>query len=674
MNVNPNVKILVILLLTCIVRTHAQSLVSAPGGTPGYVASSGNTLSPQNGNGTLGTIFDSTACGLQFVTASQNANIIKAFLWTNGSGTGAAQTATISGPMGVQSFPMPIVGMDQDFCWVYPAAYTYRADVTAAIAGDGTYNISGLLTNPPTANNDMNGAMLMIIFNDPTATFEGRIILADGALTILSGTGTANITYDPVCTAPSSSAAFCIMSDMQYAGSSVNLNSSPLAFTGTWWNYIQLPTTLVTGQATSSFTATKTGDCFCMCMVGLYMQTSACISCPSTVQLTFNTTSTPDLCNTCNGTAAVTFVSGGMGPYSYAWGTSPVQTTATASGLCAGTYSVVVTSSGGFYSDTQLVVVPPAGAAIALQASQQNVTCNGGSDGTAMLTGNGGTGPYNFLWSPAVPFTSQDDTTTAQGLTAGIYLVTMMDAFGCGGSFTFTITEPSPIGLTIDSIVNPTCNGDSNGLILLSASGGNGGYVWNWSHGDTTNSPGQLGAGIYSVVVSDSSGCTASDTIILTEPPEVTFSAPYDTLCMSHGVITLTGASPPGGLFSGTGVTANMFDASLANVGFNVITYTDSASQCMATDSIFVDICTDIGSTMQNGISIYPNPASDILYVTVPVQCTLEMYNQTGQLVYQESLSRIANTIDLSGFSAGIYYVRIVGGNFSEGRKIMVND
>ncbi|MCX6311557.1 MAG: hypothetical protein NT084_07950 [Bacteroidetes bacterium] len=160
-----------------------RSTTDCPGvpGACGYTGDSTNAIArsgpqtPQNGNGTLGVCFSMTKCGLDFTSASQRlgrrgslagvlqpapfvisgipvgAVIEKAFLWAEGSGNGAAQTATVNGPLGPGNYPMAVVGQGPDKCWGYSGSYTYRADVTAAVNGNGTYNISGILTNPPTA-------------------------------------------------------------------------------------------------------------------------------------------------------------------------------------------------------------------------------------------------------------------------------------------------------------------------------------------------------------------------------------------------------------------------------------------------------------------------------------------------------------------------------------------
>ena len=168
---------------TLISQNASQAARNCPGipGACGYPSQNQNhspsvpNPAPQNGNGTLGVIFDMQKCGLNYAHASQRlgkrfspaginqpapfvisgiptcAVIEKAYLWAEGSGNGAAQTATIAGPLRTANYPMAIVGTGPDKCWGYGGTYTYRADVTASFGGNGTYNVSGLLTNPPTS-------------------------------------------------------------------------------------------------------------------------------------------------------------------------------------------------------------------------------------------------------------------------------------------------------------------------------------------------------------------------------------------------------------------------------------------------------------------------------------------------------------------------------------------
>jgi gliding motility-associated-like protein len=543
---------------------------------------------PQNGNGTLGNIYQRTACGLNFSTASQRigqrftplgvpqpapfvisgiptcAIIEKAYLWAEGSGNGAAQTATVNGPYGTANYPMAIVGQGPDKCWSslgYTGTYTYRADVTASIGGNGTYNISGLLTNPPTAGNDMDGATLIVVWSDPTQTYRGTIILDDGAIVVLGGIGSHNMSFPAVCGPTTGAQAFFCVGDIQMAIGSASANGTPVGFAWNWWNYAQTATTVAAGQTTSNFTVNTGGDCFNLCVAGLYYRTT-CVACTPAAALTLTTSTTPASCSACNGTATVNVTPAGS--YTYSWNTVPAQTGPTATGLCAGTYVVTVTSPCG--TATATVTVPTSGGAITLNnTSQTNVTCNGSCNGSAVMTASGGTAPYTFVWSPAVTNTTAGATTTASGLCAGVYTCTATDAGGCTGTQTVTITQPPAISAT-QSQVNVTCNGSCNGSATVVASGGTGTYTYAWSpSGGTGATATGLCAGNYTCVISSPAGCTRTVSFTITQPPPITATQSQVNLtcngvCNGSATVVASGGtgtytylwSPSGG----TGATA----------------------------------------------------------------------------------------------------------------------
>ncbi|HET6993190.1 MAG TPA: hypothetical protein VFJ43_17785, partial [Bacteroidia bacterium] len=290
--------------------THANTNCPGVPGACGYINNvtattrSSGPQSPQNGNGTLGNIYNNTACGLNFTSASQRlgqrftpigiaqpapfvisgiptcATIVKAFLWAEGSGNGAAQTATINGPAGSANYPMAIVGQGPDKCWGYAGSYTYRADVTPSVNGNGTYNISGILTNPPTSGNDMDGATLMVIYSDPTQTYRGTIIIDDGAIIVNGGNASYNMVYPAVCGATTNAQAFFCIGDIQFNPNSWSANGTPCPLSWNWWNYNQVATTINSGQTTSNFAVSTAGDCYNLCVTGIYYRTT-CVACAS---------------------------------------------------------------------------------------------------------------------------------------------------------------------------------------------------------------------------------------------------------------------------------------------------------------------------------------------------------------------------------------------------------
>ncbi|MEO7978604.1 T9SS type A sorting domain-containing protein, partial [Flavobacterium sp.] len=111
-------------------------------------------------------------------------------------------------------------------------------------------------------------------------------------------------------------------------------------------------------------------------------------------------------------------------------------------GLTAGSYTVTVTDANGCTATRNYTITQPTAINTAT-GSQTNVSCNGGSNGSASVTPSGGTPGYTYSWSP-----SGGTAATATGLTAGSYTVTVTDANGCTATRNYTITEPAAIDAT----------------------------------------------------------------------------------------------------------------------------------------------------------------------------------------------------------------------------------
>lgn len=571
---------------------------------------------PQDGNGTLGVIYDQQLCGLDYTAASQRigqrftpqgvpqpapfvisgipacAVIERAYLWAEGSGNGAAQTATIAGPSGTQNFPMAVCGQGPDKCWGYSGSYTYRADVTSVISGNGTYNISGLLTNPPTTGNDMDGATLLVVWSDPSQSWAGRIVIADGAIVINGGTTTYNMPISPVvCGATTNARAFMGVGDIQFAPGPCTANTTPVPIAWNWWNFEQVNTTVAVGSGNAPFTMVANSDCYNLCIAGLYFRTTTCTSCPTSTAMTASISSTPATCSQCNGTATVSNVTGATGPFTYSWSPSGGNA-ATATGLCAGNYTVTITSANGCQVLTQTVNVASAGGAVSLTSSGvTNASCFAGADGSATVVASGGSSPYTFSWSPVVPSTSTFTQSTATGMSAGTYIVTTTDINGCTGQQTVTITAPTAVNGVLTSTA-VACPNDSSGSVSVTASGGTGPYTYLWSpSGATTPTVNGLPGGSYSVTVTDNNGCTFTQTVAITSPPAmVTAMTATNVLCFGgntgSAAVSISGGSPgftyqwsPAG---GTNDTATGLSAGVYTV------VTTDANGCTSTSSVSV--------------------------------------------------------------------------------------
>ncbi|MBK6819892.1 MAG: SprB repeat-containing protein [Bacteroidetes bacterium] len=170
-------------------------------------------------------------------------------------------------------------------------------------------------------------------------------------------------------------------------------------------------------------------------MFRCYLHNYRCRSCKQTASATITdptgltaTASGTDVdCNgNCNGTATVT-PAGGTPGYSYSWNTTPIQTTQTATGLCAGTYTATVTDANGCivlatinYQRTYTINYFVLHNVTDLLAAEPG-------DGQATVVASGGVGPYTYLWND-IPGTTND---IATGLCAQTYIVTVTDANAC---------------------------------------------------------------------------------------------------------------------------------------------------------------------------------------------------------------------------------------------------
>ncbi|MBS1781410.1 MAG: gliding motility-associated C-terminal domain-containing protein [Bacteroidetes bacterium] len=237
------------------------------------------------------------------------------------------------------------------------------------------------------------------------------------------------------------------------------------------------------------------------------------------VKLVASVTATTNVsCHSGNNGAATVSTTGGTGSYTYRWNTSPAQTTATATGLTAGSYIVTVTDSNGC-SDTALAVITEPTALDASIYSTTQVSCNGGNNGIAVATATGGTPNYTYSWNTSPAQT----TATATGLTAGVYTITVTDAHGCTDTALATISQSTSLVASIASSTNIACYGGTNGAASVSVSGGTPSYTysWNTTPARTTSSVTGLATGNYTVTVTDAKGCSSFATVAITQPAQL---------------------------------------------------------------------------------------------------------------------------------------------------------
>lgn len=151
---------------------------------------------------------------------------------------------------------------------------------------------------------------------------------------------------------------------------------------------------------------------------------------------------------------------------------------------------------------------------------ENDVTCNGGNNGSAAVLASDGNPPYTYLWSDG------QTNATATGLVATNYTCVVTDNSSATASISVIINEPNLIGLNITSQEDITCT--STGQVVVQATGGVGPYSYSWPSGGSTNLEGGFtNPGTYTVSITDSNNCQITFPVQIFEDKEIpTISIP----------------------------------------------------------------------------------------------------------------------------------------------------
>ncbi len=138
---------------------------------------------------------------------------------------------------------------------------------------------------------------------------------------------------------------------------------------------------------------------------------------------------------------------------------------------------------------------------------ENNIGCQGSKNGSIKVTVSGGTRPYSYKWS-----ISGTSGTTANGLGAGLYEVTVTDKSQNTSVASITLTDPEPVQIDLVSNNRVTNPENPDGSVYVNITGGAGGYTYNWSNGTKNQNLMNARSGPYTLTVTDKNGCLASST------------------------------------------------------------------------------------------------------------------------------------------------------------------
>ena len=331
----------------------------------------------------------------------------------------------------------------------------------------------------------------------------------------------------------------------------------------------------------------------------------------------------------------------------------------------SGNYNVIVTDMNGCSDSASagmMVIENPLPVVLVTGTSQ---FCAGDSAGLFSSLG------ASFQWFMDGMPIGGATASTYYASVAGIYNVIVTDTNGCSDSASagMMVTE-NPLPL-VD--LGPDLTACDSAIV----DAGNPGSSYLWCDASTTQTVVINSTGSCYVVVTDVNGCRSSDTITVTinASPVVGLTSTVDSTCINGPSLTLTG-TPAGGTYSGSGVTGNVFDPTVAGLGAHIVSYffTDSTGCAgMDTMTITVNVCVGTNSPVSlDAASLFPNPTAGNLHITLSASSTVSFYNAIGEIVLCKQLAKGMHILDLSSLPDGVYFARVESGeNVSVQRVVM---
>ncbi|MEM8907305.1 MAG: gliding motility-associated C-terminal domain-containing protein, partial [Bacteroidota bacterium] len=351
-------------------------------------------------------------------------------------------------------------------------------------------------------------------------------------------------------------------------------------------------------------------------------------------------------------------VTGGIGPLTYAWNNG-AGNEAIASQLAPIVYTLTVTD-GNNCSAVETILVEEY-AAIEANLATALPSCYNFSDGGIEVNFIRRDGivqdlsDYRFVWN------TNDSLAFVDGLAGGQnYTVTITDVEGCTAVANGFLEEPDPIGLTL-SIADASCAGGADGeATVVNAQGPNGPFSYQWdtnAANQNTARADSLATGIYTVRVSDTTGCWIDTTVVIGQPDPIQFNfGVEDNLCPEDALAQIStgilGGTPGYQLAWSTGSDQTSLDS--LSAGRYYLTLTDG-NNCLSIDSVDVPAIPPM--------SLNPIPTDPSCVGDRDGRLVVEV--SQGQAPYQFSLDGVEflGTNTLIGLSAGTYEIFVRDAN-----------
>lgn len=351
----------------------------------------------------------------------------------------------------------------------------------------------------------------------------------------------------------------------------------------------------------------------------------------------------------CHGThtGAVHYeISGGTLPFEFKWSNGKI--TQEAEQLAAGSYTVEITDADGCRTQGFFRVKTPPPLVRTLQVT--DVTNPDFVDGEVKYAVSGGRAPYTIIFDVADSITTYSGIATFDNLWNGLHSSVIRDANGCEISEFFVVNI---VGCTLNPgnviIQDVKCFGESDGAICITVANAIGNYSVFWDDESSALCRTDLSAGAYNVHLEDDAGCQSLDTIIIKQPSEIRVLSLYKVIPpvgQETGTISVLlggGVSPYRFEWTKDNAPLSEVTNALNNIGQGVYQYTAfDANDCVfIADTIqLIDPDLSSGKVQLNSLSIVPNPAHDLVKVTLPeaVSGKLSVVNMLGHQMLDKKI------------------------------------
>ena len=370
-----------------------------------------------------------------------------------------------------------------------------------------TVNFTDSSTNAPTSWSwDFGDGSPIDTFQNPVHIYLSGTY---NVMLVVSNSFGSDTIINSIVVNPSTIAGFTYNGNQCLSGNSyafTNTGTSGCSYT---WNF---------GDAMGTSTLQNPTYSYAICGSFTVIQTVTCGACSDATSVVVTVFCEPSIdsiagtnitCNgACNGAADLTFAECTTPSYTYSW--SNGDTTQDITDLCPGVYSITVTDSNGCTDSTASGAISEP-TALAISFTVFDASCNA-CDGGLIANVSGGTPGYTYLWNTGAI------TQSIPNLCAGVYTLTVIDAFGCAATANAIVGESLAFSLTMSSI-DTSCFGCCDGQATGSAFGGIAPYTYQWNDPlfQTTQTATGLCAGTYCVTVTDSNACTANNCVIVAD-------------------------------------------------------------------------------------------------------------------------------------------------------------